>query len=64
MIEIIPDGDVWAVELRTERLATFDSQAPAVSFACKLAERISMNGHRPRIRVQFKTAQPSGDAER
>ncbi len=54
MIEVVPDGQGWAVKRGATVLATLPGQTQAVAFARNHAERVAARGGRPRIVVEFR----------
>jgi hypothetical protein len=53
IIKVEPNGVDWLVKLGAELRASFPDSAPAVSFACKLADQMGNDGRPPRILVRF-----------
>jgi hypothetical protein len=52
-IKVEPNGADWLVKHGTELRASFPESASAVSFACKLADELEVQGRTPRILVRF-----------
>jgi len=53
IIKVEPHGVDWLVKLGAELRASFPDSAPAVVFACKLADQLQIDGRTPRILVRF-----------
>jgi hypothetical protein len=47
------NGLDWLVKHGVELRASFPDSAPAVTFACKLADQLRIDGRTPRILVRF-----------
>jgi hypothetical protein len=53
IIKVESNGLDWLVKHGVELRASFPDSAPAVTFACKLADQLRIDGRTPRILVRF-----------
>jgi hypothetical protein len=53
IIKVEPYGVGWLVKHGAELRGSFADSAPAVTFACKLADQLGIDGRVPRILVRF-----------
>ena len=53
IIKVEPNGADWLVKHGAQVRASFPDSAPAVTFACELADRLCIDGRIPRILVRF-----------